>query len=41
MEEWILQKGNFFPPNSDDFRKYLSPKELEEIGIKIVTVELK
>lgn len=38
MEEWISKKGNYFPPKCDDFRKYLTKKELEGLTFKIVTV---
>lgn len=41
MVEWITKKGKFFPPKCDDAKKYLTSKNIEEIGIMIVSVESK
>jgi len=34
MREWIANKGNYKPPKSDDFRKYLVEREIHELGNK-------
>ena len=41
MKEWIMNKGKYKPPKSDDFRKYLVKKEIDEIGYNIATVNNK
>jgi len=39
MLDWIEKKGDYYPPQNDDFRKYLSMEEIENIMYKIVTIE--
>lgn len=41
MYEWIQSRGERNPPQSDDFKKYLSEQEINNMIHNIVTIELK
>ena len=40
MQAWIKKKGEYYPPKSDDIRKYLTEEEIKHITYSIVTIEI-
>lgn len=39
MDEWVKQKGDYYPPKSGDFREFLSIDVIQKVSYDIVTIE--